>query len=467
VGSIDIFAIMVDSIPYEMTSHPPITDVEPTQNEESKSVHILVLDAGPILKNEPSVSSLLQKATNLITVPSVIAEIRDPAARSRVETTLLPFLTIRSPKPQSIKVISDFARRTGDLAVLSGPDLQILALAYELECERNGGDWRLRKTPGQKGMNGSPPKRGEDSTKNGLESAQVEAIPVASTPEEATPVDHTTIKNAWTGEVTNITPTTIINNIPELSSQLEKVDLTETSDIARQAAETEERQPEEAQEEDDDSDGWITPSNVKKHKAKDDNPSSKPSSTPKTFQVATLTTDFAMQNVLLQMNLNLLSTTLSQISHIKSWVLRCHACFKVTKDMTKQFCPSCGGSTLMRASCSTNSNGEFKVHLKKTMQWNNRGNVFSIPKAVSGSSSGKLNIGGGGKGGGKGGWGQELILREDQKEYTQSMMNENRRKERDLMDMDYLPGILTGERGKHGGRPRVGAGRNVNAKKRH
>lgn len=70
------------------------------------------------------------------------------------------------------------------------------------------------------------------------------------------------------------------------------------------------------------------------------------------------------------------------------------------------------------------------------------------------------------KGGGKGGWGRELILAEDQKEYA-NQVNEGKRMEtRDLMDEDYLPGILTGDRGRPGGRPKVGAGRNINSRKR-
>lgn len=164
------------------------------------------------------------------------------------------------------------------------------------------------------------------------------------------------------------------------------------------------------------------------------------------------------------MNLNLLSTTtLQRIKHLKSFVKRCHACFSTTKDMNKQFCPRCGGDTLTRVSCTTGANGQFKMHLKKNMQWNNRGNVFSVPKPVHGSSNGKWN-----GGGGKGGWGTELILAEDQKEYTRATAEQNRklRRERDLMDDDYLPGILTGERNKQTGRIRVGAGRHVNSRKR-
>lgn len=116
-------------------------------------------------------------------------------------------------------------------------------------------------------------------------------------------------------------------------------------------------------------------------------------------------------------------------------------------------------------SCSTSANGEFKLHLKKNMQWNTRGNRYSVPKPVHGNSNQKFK----GQGGGKGGWGTELILAEDQKEYVRAVTNENRitRKERNLMDQDYLPGILTGERLRMGGRVKVGAGKAVNSKKRH
>ena len=130
--------------------------------------------------------------------------------------------------------------------------------------------------------------------------------------------------------------------------------------------------------------------------------------------------------------------------------------------MAKQFCSRCGKPTLMRTSCSTDKDGNFKVHLKKNMQWNTRGNVYSIPKPVAGSSNGKLV-----SGGGKGGWGQGLILAEDQKEYVNAITGARRKKEKDLMDEDYLPSILTGDRGRAGGRPKVGAGKNVNSRKRH
>lgn len=47
--------------------------------------------------------------------------------------------------------------------------------------------------------------------------------------------------------------------------------------------------------------------------------------------ICIVTADFAMQNVILQMGLKLVSPDGRQIKRISKWVLRCSACFKVTK----------------------------------------------------------------------------------------------------------------------------------------
>jgi RNA-binding protein NOB1 len=428
-----------------------------------KQVHSLVLDAGPILKNEPAVSTLLGQAEALYTVPSVIEEIRDVVARSRVETSLLPFLKLRSPRPASIKIISDFARKTGDFEVLSKADVQILALAYELECERNHGDWRLRSIPGQKKVNGAPPV---SLLEKMLDCPGVTVRKMAKVEESPAPET----RGAWG---TTLPPSTdylpSVKPQEQMTSRGEEVNRTGSSEQTDTEPVTEANDQVEAIEisagsasEESDDEGWITPSNIKKHREKDLRGVVEQQAGPKTMQVATVTTDFAMQNVLLRMNLNLLSTSLQRIQQLKTWVLRCHACFNITKDMSKQFCSRCGKPTLLRTSCSTDKDGNFKVHLKKNMQWNTRGDVYSIPKPVPGSANGKTVAGGG-----KGGWGQELILAEDQKEYVQAMTNMRRRKDKDLMDEDYMPSILSGDRGRAGGRPKVGAGKNVNSKKRN
>jgi len=435
-----------------------------------KPVHAIVLDAGPILKSDPPISSLLAKSEQLFTSSSIVSEIKDLNARSRVETTLLPFLTIRDPNVKSIKVVTEFARKTGDLVVLSKADISILALAYEIECEKNGGDWRLRRVPGQKAINGpvrqkaelaSQPDESETAHSPGVESSNLKI-------RHGYHVLLDDVREAETATAPNVPSSPDPNDA--LSTAMSALQNTATSPIIEQEANAEHTSAAQANtlaiesgSDTSDSEGWITPSNLKKHQVRDANAEIVPVHENKAMQVATITTDYAMQNVLLQMGLNLLSASIQQVRHIRTYILRCYACFEKIKDMTKQFCPRCGKPTLTRVSCSTNAKGEFQIHLKKNMQWNHRGDRFSIPKPTAGTASGKVGTG---KGGGKGGWGQELILAEDQKEYVRAMQGESRRKEKNLMDEDYLPSILTGDRGRAGGRPKVGAGRNVNSKKR-
>jgi RNA-binding protein NOB1 len=454
-----------------------------------KPVHTIILDAGPIILGEPSVSSLLQHCEELVSTPAVVSEIKDEAGRSRLET-LRSFLILKTPSPASVKVITEFARKTGDLSVLSRTDIQILALGFELECERNDGDWRLRSTPGQRRTNGPPPSKSSasqdqsnmNSTATEIETAQKHTIlpRVSHTLDEgpqeefAEELQHPTTEG--TVQAQAISPPLLVESEPHLGdNQVEthengqntdsteaEADMPSAETLAGQLNQTrisDHRNPD--QSEDSGSEGWITPSNIKKYERKEAAKSTSTNAEPKTMQVATITTDYAMQNVLLQMNLNLLSTSLQRVRHIKTFVLRCHACFTVCKDMSKVFCPQCGAPTLTRVTCTTNQQtGEFKLHLKKNMQWNTRGDRYSIPKPVSGSANGRV------KGGGKGGWGQALILAEDQKEYVKAVKEERKLKQRDLMDEDYLPGILSENRRRAGGRPKVGAGRNVNSRKR-
>lgn len=444
-----------------------------------KPVKTIVLDSASLIKDEPSISTLLAMSEQLVTVASVIAEIRDANARSRLHISVLPFLTVRDPRPLSIDFINFFSKKTGDLAVLSRTDIEVLALTYELECEQNGGGWRLRNTPGQKLSKGSPQRKEDAETKGQIPDAGL--APTAGnqplTEHEKSPSLGASSPLVAIEAHGGVVPITDSQNSAKTDAEdgaqnlhnlqvfgddvLQKITLSaglqhtnpSHGDSTFLGSESE---PSE-------SEGWITPSNMKIHQAKDLSNSTVPILEDQTMEVAMLSSDFAMQNVCLQIGLNLLSSSLQRVRNLRTYILRCHACFQKEKDMSKQFCSRCGKPTLTRVSCSTNAKGEFKIHLKKNMQWNHRGDRFSIPKPVSGAANGKV---GQGKGGGKGGWGQELILAEDQKEYQRATSGRGRRKETALMDKDYLPGILTGKRGSAGGRPKIGAGKNINSKKR-
>lgn len=90
--------------------------------------------------------------------------------------------------------------------------------------------------------------------------------------------------------------------------------------------------------EDDDGEGeWITPDNVALYKSRElellpseagSNGKDKVPTPQQHVSVGCMTADFAMQNVLLYMGLHLIGVGGKQITQLKTWVLRCHACFK-------------------------------------------------------------------------------------------------------------------------------------------
>lgn len=251
----------------------------------AKPVHTIVLDAGPLLKNVPPLSTLLAQSEELVTTPSVVNEIRDPDARARVETLYLPFLKQRTPSPKSISVISEFARKTGDRAVLSKVDIEMLALAYEIECERNGGDWRLRSVPGQKRVNGRPPVKEEAKEDGKTEEAKKdEPQPVPAEQDGETELVE---------EITKELDNTTLQGEEKPASDGNANLTTEEQPILE--AITEAESPEEAEEEDESDGGeWITPSNLKKRQARDEGSAATAATELKVMQIATMTTDFAV-----------------------------------------------------------------------------------------------------------------------------------------------------------------------------
>jgi RNA-binding protein NOB1 len=110
---------------------------------------------------------------------------------------------------------------------------------------------------------------------------------------------------------------------------------------------------------------------------------------PQSHRTACTTTDFAMQNVLLQMSLALLSVDGVQIRRVKSWVHRCGACFKIHTDaefqgMKRIFCSHCGSDMMQRIAASVDGKtGRLKLHLSKKYKHNLRGTKFSLPKPGS------------------------------------------------------------------------------------
>lgn len=92
-----------------------------------------------------------------------------------------------------------------------------------------------------------------------------------------------------------------------------------------------------------------------------------------------MTTDFAMQNVLKQIGLNVSSLDGLMIKQVRTFIFRCYACFKTTSIMTKIFCPNCGHKTLKKVAVSLDENGKQVIHLNIRKPVTARGKKFSLP----------------------------------------------------------------------------------------
>ncbi|KAG8702314.1 Nin1 binding protein, partial [Ceratobasidium sp. 394] len=97
----------------------------------SSGVLTLVLDAGPLLSLHP----LRGLAERYVTVPQVIAELKDSRVREHLERLELSSgvkLEVLDPDVASLAKVTAFSKRTGDYSVLSIADLRVLALTYSL-----------------------------------------------------------------------------------------------------------------------------------------------------------------------------------------------------------------------------------------------------------------------------------------------------------------------------------------------
>ncbi|KAI0307031.1 Nin one binding Zn-ribbon like-domain-containing protein [Multifurca ochricompacta] len=420
----------------------------------------------------------------------VLEELKDKKAREHFEKLgLIAGVKVRvqSPDPASLAHVIQFAKKTGDYPALSHADLCVLALTFALdkaeseksstgesthaisssdmstlavtdnaisdhgpECE----DYAEKKALGEdRDLRGNTEEEDDalESLEQPLERLDVKLVPLNEK-------DSQTERSTALAEAASplydleLSPASISSSPPPLL-----YDDPADGDDARALG--------------------LTPSENGSIKTKKK----------ETIVVGCMTADFAMQNVLLQMDLSLVGMEGNKIEKVKTWVLRCHACFKICKDPSKKFCPSCGNPTLLRASVTISSPSAspeapaMQVHLKKNFQYRTRGTIYSIPAPRPGSA--------------KTGSGEGLILREDQTEYARAMKRAETQRQRDekkllsgaianrgegklsvgnWMDPDWIPEIMiAGSAGKGrsskqtDGMPTIGYGkRNPNERRR-
>ena len=426
----------------------------------------LVVDANALIGGLSTGSGVLERLCDEAwTVAEVVREVRDRASREALDRMTMD-LRVREPDEASLRRVAAFARLTGDFPNLSRPDLRILALTLQLHVEEHGADG-IRDAPKQMGQGkgagkgkGKATFEGSDSVREALPSDGAEPSSASSSAREvgdeggasaspglgeddadgggwevagkgkgwgrlAKPVEKKReALPGWGAEpdVEWVGDDGIAEDVPVDGADALAGRLEETMTLEGVTEEAEEDEAVAGQSfggengGGDGSDGWeeVPPAKGKARqygtgagKGKDKGAAGGGGGgrgEVTKHPVACLTHDFAMQNVLLQMGLKLMSVDGRRIRHTSTSALKCEACFHLIRGVERKvFCPQCGNAYLYRVGVRVNRDGSVTTFEGGNLEQRHkkryaglRGAKYSVPTP----RGGRYNT--------------DIVLREDQ-----------------------------------------------------
>jgi RNA-binding protein NOB1 len=388
----------------------PVAAAEPHRSPICQ--YPVILDANALIRGDINYIRSLG-ADDVITLPAILAEVRDKVSREMLASWPVKPNEM-NPDAASIECVEAFAKLTGDITTLSRQDIRVLALAVMLERRINGGG-NLRDKPQVNVLRRHSEKPSEGAAVGGGAAAAVGAdedwgeeadVEDGANDEDALCADSG-------GAVVDCDGVSAGDGDDDdgeaelalLNSELAALDTTgggaSSCHVSALGAEehaddgdewqvvTRKREQAVAQRDsstkatalpgwyigDDDEAGWIGPASAgaaavgaATSKAVDQShdfaleeasasasdfvsPSSAALAVPTSPCVRVVTADFAMQNVLLQMGIQVIGTAGRMVRGVKTFVLKCHSCFKICMDATREFCPHCGNHTMMKVGC--------------------------------------------------------------------------------------------------------------------
>lgn len=342
----------------------------------SKKIKHLVVDTTAFIK----AANLQDLAENVYTIQEVIDEITND--RQRRKLVVLPYdLKVKNVFSENIKFVTEFSKKTGDYTSLSATDIKVMALTYQLEKEMVGTEHlkseptmqRTIKVTGLTGYNANPESESESKAVDSQTSDNKQ-----ETDTETAPANEKKSEDTADNDQESKTKEETDELAQKISEQMQNIDLKdEEVDNLMVKVDTDEEEDESSEEEDSDSDGgeWITPGNLAEKKKEMDMGEFED----KAVEVACITSDFAMQNVLKQIGLNVTAIDGRIIRQLRTFIFRCTTCFKTTSVMTKLFCPKCGHATLKKVGVSIDDDGNQHIHINGRKPLTARGKRFSLP----------------------------------------------------------------------------------------
>jgi RNA-binding protein NOB1 len=379
----------------------PVASAEPAVSVSCRFP--VILDANALIRGDINYIRSLG-ADDVITLPAIISEVRD-----RVSREMLASWPVKpnemNPDAASIEFVEAFAKLTGDITTLSRQDIRVLALAVMLERRINGGS-NLRNKPQVNVLKRKPVLESEAVAVSGGSAADTA---VGADEDWGETIDDE--NGAHSGQSDGCSGSSVEGEgdhddgeaeLALLNSELAALDATgaRSAVVAGSSLCDEENDDDGGEWEvvtrkrdqgvshrdssskatvlpgwyngDDDEAGWIGPNATNFHSADaalltpDDEfqviaheeesalaaeasaPSTDAAPLPTSPCVRVVTADFAMQNVLLQMGIQVVGTGGKMVRAVKTFVLKCHACFKICMDASREFCPHCGNHTMMK-----------------------------------------------------------------------------------------------------------------------
>ncbi|KYN43059.1 RNA-binding protein NOB1 [Trachymyrmex septentrionalis] len=397
--------------------------------ENKNKIQYLIVDTSAFIKN----AALQDIGVNILTEQAVINEITNK--RQLRKLIVLPYdLKVQEVFTENIKFVTEFSKKSGDYTSLSATDLKVIALTYQLEKEKVGSAHlkeiptiRIIKSTTDKEIRDDfklpigfyMPKKKEknevitdnvkaslnntektdvieenithvqvirdsaiDDTINGTEINNVEKqfTSYTSASSDESQSDYETASDKEDDKTNDLADKFFKLRCDPTDLEVEGMGMYAMDDILASIDTSKSDESFEDKDKDDDDSGWITPANVSSIKKQMDSEILEE----KAATVACLTMDFAMQNVLMQMGLNVVALDGRVIKQMRTFIFRCYACFKTTSIMTKIFCPHCGNRTLKKVEVTLDENGKQQIHINFRRSLSAKGKRFSLPTPKGG-----------------------------------------------------------------------------------
>ncbi|ETB56656.1 hypothetical protein YYC_05479 [Plasmodium yoelii 17X] len=351
----------------------------------------------------------------------VIKEIKDEASRKKLNN-ILPLLKITRPEQNDINFIKHFSKLTGDYDSLSEVDIEVIALTYNLH-RRFGDISKLNATPmetiykyddvqydysnlnSKMGRNGQPDtfeKRqvgeNEENEENEVEEENETDEDVGEDETDEDVGEDETDEDVGEDETDEDVGEEVKENEVEVEeeNEVEDGEADETDEEVNEAEEEDETdegedkskrilgvetikeevvEVDENKDDDDDGGGkWVNVNNFDVFNLNVDKN--------KKFEsdIACVTTDYAMQNVLYQIGLNVITIDGYQIRSIKLWGYICTSCYFFMRKNSLLFCSKCGNNSLRKVNVVVDNELKKLVVKIPNFKVNYKNTIFSIPK---------------------------------------------------------------------------------------